>query len=37
LIFGGPNGTANPGLTSDHVNANDVPFSTEFPYLAGPH
>jgi hypothetical protein len=37
LIFGGPNGTANPGLTSDHVNANDVPFLADFPYLAGPH
>lgn len=37
LIFGGPNGTANPGLTSDHVNANDVPFLPEFPYLAQPH
>lgn len=37
LIFGGPNGTANPGLTSDHVDHNDVPFLTEFPYLAQPH
>lgn len=37
LLFGGPAGTANPGLTSDHVNANDVPFLTEFPYLAEPH
>jgi hypothetical protein len=37
LVFGGPHGTANPGLTSDHVNANDVPFLTEFPYLASPH
>jgi hypothetical protein len=37
LLFGGPNGTANPGLTSDHVNSNDVPFLTEFPYLAQPH
>jgi hypothetical protein len=37
LLFGGPKGTANPGLTSDHVNANDVPFLTEFPYLAQPH
>jgi len=37
LIFGGPSGTANPGLTSDHVNANDVPFLTSFPYLASPH
>ena len=37
LIFGGPAGTANPGLTSDHVDHNDVPFLTEFPYLAQPH
>jgi len=37
LIFGGPDGSANPGLTSDHVNANDVPFLGDFPYLAGPH
>jgi hypothetical protein len=37
LIFGGPDGTANPGLTSDHVNANDVPFLPDFPYLATPH
>lgn len=37
LVFGGPHGTANPGLTSDHVNANDVPFLPEFPYLAQPH
>ncbi len=37
LIFGGPDGSANPGLTSDHVNANDVPFLTDFPYLASPH
>ena len=37
LLFGGPNGAANPGLTSDHVNSNDVPFLTEFPYLASPH
>lgn len=36
LIFGGPNGTANPGLTSDHVNANDKPFLGVFPYLASP-
>ncbi len=37
LIFGGPNGTANPGLTSDKVNANDKPFLSSFPYLATPH
>lgn len=34
LIFGGPDGTENPGLTSDHVNANDKPFTASFPYLA---
>lgn len=34
LIFGGPSGTSNPGLTSDHVNANDKAFTTSFPYLA---
>lgn len=37
LIFGGPTGTSNPGLTSDHVNANDKAFSNTFPYLATPH
>jgi len=37
LLFGGPDGSANPGLTSDHVNGNDVPFLTSFPYLASPH
>lgn len=36
LIFGGPAGTSNPGLTSDHVNANDKPFLSSFPYLAAP-
>ena len=34
LIFGGPTGASNPGLTSDHVNANDKTFSNSFPYLA---
>lgn len=34
LIFGGPTGADNPGLTSDHVNANDKAFSNSFPYLA---
>jgi Domain of unknown function (DUF4331) len=34
LIFGGPDATANAGVTSDHVNANDKPFLTSFPYLA---
>ncbi|MFC4721235.1 DUF4331 family protein [Geojedonia litorea] len=41
LIFGGPNALAgnptNPGLIDDHVDANDVAFSTSFPYLAAPH
>lgn len=37
LIFGGPTGTSNPGLTSDNVNANDKAFLTTFPYLASPH
>ena len=36
LIFGGPMGTSNPGLTSDHVNANDKAFLTTFPYEATP-
>jgi hypothetical protein len=34
LIFGGPTGGSNPGLTSDNVDANDKPFLTSFPYLA---
>jgi hypothetical protein len=34
LIFGGPMGTSNAGLTSDHVNANDKAFEASFPYLA---
>ncbi|WP_333659625.1 DUF4331 family protein, partial [Flavobacterium sp.] len=34
LIFGGPDGTSNPALTSDHVDANDKTFLTSFPYLA---
>lgn len=37
LIFGGPAGTANPGLTKDNVNANDKAFMSSFPYLATPH
>ena len=37
LIFGGPAGTDNPALTSDHVSANDATFLTAFPYLATPH
>mgnify|MGYP000371487213 CR=1 FL=1 len=36
LIFGGPDGTANPTLTNDNVNANDKEFLTSFPYLASP-
>jgi hypothetical protein len=36
LIFGGPSGTDNPGLTSDHVDANDKPFLSAFPYEANP-
>ncbi len=36
LLFGGPNGTANPTLTKDGVNANDKAFLTTFPYLASP-
>ncbi len=36
LVFGGPDGSANPGLTSDHVNANDKPFLPDFPYEASP-
>lgn len=34
LIFGGPAGTSNATLTSDHVNTNDKTFSASFPYLA---
>jgi hypothetical protein len=33
LIFGGPDGTENPTLTTDFVNSNDVTFSTSFPYV----
>lgn len=36
LIFGGPNATEKPGLTSDNVGANDKPFLASFPYLASP-
>jgi Domain of unknown function (DUF4331) len=36
LIFGGAAGTSNPGLTSDHVDANDKAFLASFPYLAAP-
>lgn len=34
LIFGGPNGAANPRLTKDNVNSNDKTFVATFPYLA---
>lgn len=37
LIFGGPDATSNPGLTSDNVGANEKAFSDVFPYLASPH
>ena len=37
LIFGGATGASNPGLTSDHVNGNDKPFLSSFPYMAIPH
>lgn len=37
LIFGGPTGASNPGLTKDNVNANDKAFMNSFPYLATPH
>jgi hypothetical protein len=37
LLFGGPDATENPGLTDDHVDANDKGFSATFPYLASPH
>jgi len=36
LIFGGPTGASNPGLTKDNVNANDKAFLSTFPYLAAP-
>ncbi len=36
VVFGGPDGTKNPGLTSDHVDANDKAFSATFPYEAAP-
>ncbi|MCW2118451.1 DUF4331 domain-containing protein [Flavobacterium sp. 7A] len=34
LIFGGPTGGSNPGLTKDNVNKNDKDFTVAFPYLA---
>lgn len=36
LLFGGPTGASNPGLTKDNVNANDKPFLPGFPYMASP-
>ena len=36
LVFGGPTGASNTGLTSDNVDANDKPFLNSFPYLAEP-
>jgi hypothetical protein len=36
LIFGGPDGSENPGLTDDNVDANDKAFLSTFPYLATP-
>lgn len=36
LIFGGEDFTENPGLSNDHVDANDKPFLSSFPYLAAP-
>lgn len=37
LIFGGPDGSSNPGLTSDNVDGNDKEFLSTFPYLAAGH
>lgn len=37
LIFGGPDGSTNPGLTNDNVDSNDKAFLNSFPYLAAPH
>ncbi len=34
LVFGGPTGSSNPGLTNDNVNSNDKSFTASFPYLA---
>jgi len=36
LIFGGPDGSANPTLTNDNVDSNDKAFLSSFPYLASP-
>jgi hypothetical protein len=37
LLFGGPAGTDNSGLTKDNVNANDKAFLNTFPYMNTPH
>lgn len=37
LIFGGPDGSANPELSDDNVDTNDKAFLNSFPYLASPH
>lgn len=37
LVFGGPDGTSNPGFTSDNVDSNDKEFLSTFPYLAAGH
>jgi hypothetical protein len=37
LLFGGPDGMANPTLTKDNVNGNDKAFLAAFPYMAAPH
>jgi hypothetical protein len=34
LIFGGEDFTENAAFSDDHVDANDKPFLTSFPYLA---
>lgn len=36
LIWGGPDGSLNPKLTSDHVDHNDKAFLSTFPYEAAP-
>lgn len=36
LIFGGEDFSENPNLSDDHVDANDKPFLSSFPYLASP-
>lgn len=36
LIFGGEDGTENPGLSDDNVDSNDKQFLSTFPYLAAP-